>query len=146
MSTQNAAAAATSGAFLASYRIGNSMPGAPLFTVHLVVSAPNKIVNGAGEITQAINPPLGVPTNLSGEYTYMTVMPDNSKILVTLRGTGPINPIEPLEATNTRVWLVLSTDWKSGTANYQYRYGKDSNDWQSVEGVPVTLIPSGNPQ
>jgi hypothetical protein len=145
MSTQTAAAA-KSGAFLASYRIGTGMAGAPLFTVHLVVSTPNKTVNGAGEITQAINPPLGVPTHLSGEYTYMTVMPDNSKILVTLRGMGPINPIQPLVANNTRVWLVLSTDWKSGTANYEYRYGKDSNDWQLVEGVPVTLIPTDSPQ
>ncbi|HEX8173530.1 MAG TPA: DUF1842 domain-containing protein [Pyrinomonadaceae bacterium] len=146
MSTQTTATAAASGAFLVNYRIGNSMPGAPSFTVNLVVSAPNKTVNGAGEITQAVNPPLNVPTHLSGEYTYMTVMPNNSNILVTLRGMGPINPIQPLVANNTRMWLILSKDWKSGTANYEYRYGKDSSTWQTVEGVPVTLIPSGNPR
>lgn len=145
MSSQ--ATTAKSGAFLASYRISPDVPvpGFPVFTVHLVVSTHNKTVNGAGEITQAVNPTLDVPTHLTGEYTYMRVGPDK-KMLVTLRGTGPINPIEPLEANNTRVWLVLSTDWQSGTANYDYRYGKDSNEWQWVEGAPVTIIPGGNPQ
>lgn len=143
MSAQTAAQA---GAFLVNYRIGTGQPGAPTFTVHLVISAPNRAANGAGQITQAVNPPLQLPTSLSGEYTYMTVMPDNSKILLTLRGEGPINPIQPLLASNVRVWLVLSTDWQSGTANYEYRYGNDSNNWQKIEGVPVKLIPTGDPQ
>jgi hypothetical protein len=136
-----------SGPFLASYRIGDSTPGTPIFTVHLVVSTPDKTVNGVGVITQAVNPPLHVPTHLTGEYTYVNVLGSPTlKINLNLTGMGPINPIQPLVANNTRLSLLFNTDWQWATGNYEYRYGKDSNDWQSVVGVPATIIPNGNPQ
>ena len=82
------------GLFPVSYEIGTEKPGAPRFTVHFLVYTPGKTMNGAGIITQAINPPLEVATQLHGDFSYMTVMPKNTHILVI--------------ATVTATWRMLS--------------------------------------
>ena len=132
------------GSFPVSFQIGGGKPGAVTFDVHLVISTPTKKVNGAGTLTQSTNPPLDLATFLTGEYTFMTVMPpDQSKILVTAKGVGAVSPIEPLEAHNVNLRMVLSTDWKSGVANYDYlRDGK----WNSVDNAPVKFITAAIPQ
>lgn len=100
-------------------------------------------MNGAGTLTQSTNPPLDLATVLTGEYTFMTVMPDQSKILVTARGVGAVSPIEPFEAHNVSLRMVLSTDWQSGVANYDYlRDGK----WNPVDNAPVKFITAAIPQ
>jgi hypothetical protein len=132
-----------SGTFLACYQIGNDMPGAPLFTVHLIVSTPNEAVNGMGEVTQTTNPPLDLSTKLTGNFTYMTVMPQNTHILVTLTGYpnvhwSPSWGIGPVLLPNTTLQMVLTDDWKSGTANFTYT---DENGSQTITNVPVKSIP-----
>lgn len=132
------------GLFPVSYEIGGNMPGAPLFRVNLVVFTPAKTVHGAGHISQATNPPLSVNTILSGQYTYMTVMPNNSHILVTATGhpvaLGPGTPVLP---PNVQLRMVLSSDWKSGTANYEYQ---DSNHhWHTIDNAPVKLVTAAEP-
>lgn len=130
------------GLFVASYVIGTQQPGAPRFTVHLLVNAPTETVTGQGEITQAVNPPLNLQTRLQGSYTYMTVMPSNTHILVTATGYpiidwpehGGIGPVIP---PNVDLRMVLTDDWRTGTANY--RYMDAQGNWNSVNNVPVQL-------
>ena len=133
------------GLFPVGYAIGGSKIGSPLFTVHLVVFTPAETVTGVGHISQTTNPPLNIETKLDGKYTYMTVMPDNSRILVSATGYPIINwpphgGIGPVILPNVELQMVLTGDWKSGTANYKY---SDSNGkWHSITNAPVKFISS----
>jgi hypothetical protein len=123
------------GLFPVSYRIGTGAPGAQSLALHLLVSTPNKYVNGTAAITQATNPPLDVHSDVWGEYTYLTVMsPATSKILITAQGNhgGPgSNSIN-----NFNVRLVVGTDWREGVANYRYF---DGQRWHEVNNAPAHL-------
>lgn len=131
------------GLFVVSYRIGTDAPGAPTFETHLAVDTPNRRVSGLGTITQAVNPPLDVRTRLDGDFTYMTVMPRNTHILVTLTGfpvahLAPEGGIGPVALPNARLRMVLEEDWKSGVASYEYT--TDGRDWQHIADVPVRAL------
>ena len=134
---------AQTGLFPVCYQIGGDMPGAPLFKVSLTVYTPGKSVNGYGVITQATNPPLKVESKLSGDFTYMTVMPKNVHILVVLTGYPILHwshhaGIGPVIGPNVNLRMVLTEDWKSGTANYQYL---DANgNWVNIENAPVKIV------
>jgi len=131
--------ATKTGLFIVAYNIGTSLPGAPHLNLHLAVNTVDEAVTGQGQVTQAVNPPVDVRTNVQGDFTYMTVMPNNTHILVTLTGTqaiqwpstGGIGPVLP---PNFSLRMVLASDWKSGTANYKYQVG---NTWHEVKDVPV---------
>lgn len=130
------------GLFIASYEIGTGLPGAPSFAVHLTVSTPAEHVTGQGRITQAVSPPVDVSTALDGDFTYMTVMPDTSSILVTLTGHPIVNwppggGIGPVILPNVQLRMVLTDDWSSGTANYKYL--ADDGTWRTVSNVPVRI-------
>ncbi|MGH2720910.1 MAG: DUF1842 domain-containing protein [Actinomycetota bacterium] len=130
------------GLFVASYDIGTRAPGAPSFAVHLTVSTPAEHVTGQGRITQAVNPPVDVSTALDGDFTYMTLMPDTSHILVTLTGHPIVNwppggGIGPVILPNVQLRMVLVEDWSSGTANY--RDLTDDGTWRTVSNVPVRI-------
>lgn len=132
------------GLFIVSYEIGGEMPGAPLFKVNFSVYTPGETVHGMGHITQATNPPLDIATNLSGQYTYMCLMPKSCHILVTATGHpmikwpqgGGIGPVIP---PNVELRMVLNEDWKSGTANYKYMDSKGM--WHEVTNAPVKIVP-----
>ncbi len=150
MSTSTASPSTASegavGLFIVSYKIGGHMPGAPTFTVHLTVDTPRQSVTGVGRITKrSINPPLDLSTKLEGDFTWMTVMPNNSTILVTLTGYPPFGwpangGLGPVIPPNTSLRMVLDENWASGTASY--RYTTDGVNWQSVNDAPVEKIPS----
>ncbi len=131
------------GLFIVSYEIGGNMPGAPLFKVNFSVYTPAKRVTGLGHITQAINPPLDIGTNLQGQYTYMCVMPDTCHILITATGYpiikwpqhGGVGPVIP---PNSDLRMVVGDDWKSGTANYHYLDSKGG--WHEITDAPVKMI------
>jgi hypothetical protein len=131
------------GLFPVSYRIGGNKPGAVAFDVHLAVSTPTKTVHGAGLITQAVNPPHHQPTALNGEYTFMTVMPNKTHILVVAKGYGPVSPTQEIETTNVRLRMVLSKDWQSGTANFDYLW---NGKWNTVDNASVTIIAARIPE
>lgn len=134
------------GLFIASYAIGGEMPGAPLFKLNLSIYTPGETVSGIGHITQAVNPPLDIATNLHGQFTYMCVMPHICHVLVTATGYpvikwphgGGIGPVIP---ANSELRMVLSDDWKSGTANYKYMDNEGS--WHEITNAPVQII-NGN--
>lgn len=129
----------TVGLFPVSYEITTGLLGAPTFTVHLVVNTPNRQINGQGVVENgSINPPLHVPTSLHGDFTYMTVMPNETHILVVANGTGPIGSVTPLEGPNTKLRMVLEADWTKGTASFEYI---DANGkWQSINDANVSIL------
>lgn len=134
---------AKTGLFPVAYKIGGNMPGAPTFITHLVVYTPGRRVSGFGTITQAVNPPLNVETKLEGSFTYMTVMPKQTSILVTATGYPAISwPVHvgvgPVLTGNVELRMVLSGDWKTGTANYSYLDAQGK--WHEVTDAPVVAI------
>ena len=132
------------GLFIVSYEIGGNMPGAPLFKINFSVYTPGETVSGIGHITQTTNPPIDIGTNLHGQYTYMCVMPKTCHILITATGYpiikwpqgGGIGPVIP---PNTELRMVVSEDWKSGTANYKYIDSK--GNWNEITDAPVKMVP-----
>jgi hypothetical protein len=126
------------GLFPLSYRIGNSTPGAPSLALDFLVYPPEQSVRGTSLVTQAVNPPLELSSDVWGQYTYLTVMPPStSKILVTAQGNqggpGSNSPI------SFKIQLVVDHDWKSGIATYQFYNGQR---WVTVENVPAHLVGS----
>ncbi|MEW6734634.1 MAG: DUF1842 domain-containing protein [Acidobacteriota bacterium] len=131
------------GLFVVSYDIGTDLIGAPLFKLHLSVYTPNKTVTGTGRITQTTNPPLDIATRVQGEYTYMTVMPNKSHILVTAVGYPIINwpahaGIGPVIPPNVELRMVLEDNWSSGRAMYRYLV---DGSWHEVTDAPVKSVP-----
>jgi hypothetical protein len=130
------------GFFIVSYKIGTGDLGATTFTVHLGIDTVNEAVSGSGLITQAVNPPVHVSTNLQGQYSYMATMQD-CHILVVCEGHpvikwpkgGGIGPVIP---PNVHLRMVLTEDWKSGVANYAYV--NDEGKTVEIKGVPVEKI------
>ncbi|RXZ43940.1 DUF1842 domain-containing protein [Crenobacter cavernae] len=122
------------GLFIVSYQIGDAKPGAPLFHVNLSVNTVDRTVGGSGQVTQATNPPLNIHVSaLHGEYNYLTVQPNESHILVVAKGEVAHNFPPPAIGTillPVELRLVLSHDWKTGTAYYKY---------PNVEGKQVTV-------
>ncbi|MEO7592981.1 MAG: DUF1842 domain-containing protein [Byssovorax sp.] len=131
-------AAQKTGLFHVNYTIATRDLGGPLFTASMVVNTVDKVISGAGRITQTVgSPSLDLRTTLNGSYTYMTVMPDKSHILVVASGQGPIGSITPLTGTNVELRMILSSDWSSGVANYSYR--NERGAWVELTNLPVQL-------
>lgn len=129
------------GLFPVSYEIGTGAPGAPLFTVHLLVYTANRTVTGGGLITQAILPPNSTPTKLEGSYVTVLIMgaPYN---IVTAAGHAvevwpPLTEPGPVLQPNVNLQMTLSGDWQSGTATYTYI---DESGSHTVTDVPVKLV------
>lgn len=123
------------GLFLAHYLLTNGLIGGPVFNIYLTVNTATGAVHGDGNITQATNPPVNIGTKLDGNFTYMTVMPNKTSILVTATGYpcihwSPNLGIGPVLLPNADLRMVLSADWKSGTANYKYM--DTSGHWVSM--------------
>ena len=129
--------------FIGSWQIGSMMIGAPLLTVHLTFATQSGSVAGIGQITQPVNPPLEILSKIDGDFTYLTVMPDTSHILVTATGYPvihwpPHGGIGPVLLPNLYLRMVLAADWQSGTATF--RYAGAGGTWHVVESATVEAI------
>jgi len=138
-----AAFAGETGLFTACYNIGGQMPGAPLFHTSLAVNTPTESLSGMGRITQAVNPPLDIHTRLRGDFTYMTVMPKNTHILIVATGYPMVHwpshsGVGPVLPPNVHLRMVLSENWKSGTANYSYQ--NPAGKWTNIRNAPVQMV------
>jgi hypothetical protein len=131
--TADSANAAPAGLFLARFEIGGDLPGAPLLAVTMTVSTPQQTLTGMSRVTQAVNPPVDVTSKLDGDYTYMTVMPNNTHILVVANGYPALPVLQP----NLQLRMVLDKDWQSGTANYRYEV---DGVWHEVTDAPVKQV------
>lgn len=130
------------GLFPVSYKIGNGLPGGAELTLHMLVNTPHEMITGYGELTQPVSPPLDLKSRVEGTFTYMTVMPNESRILVVATGYPNIQwpahgGVGPVFMPNLELRLVISEDWQSGTANFKYY---NDGKWNAVENVPVSII------
>lgn len=126
------------GLFPVSYLVGGEVIGGVQLHLQLLVNTPSRVINGRAEVTQTTNPPLDVVSSVHGDFTYMTVMPQKTSILVVLTGVMPVPPTDPMTVQNLHVRMVLSDDWKTGTASYNYRdaHGK----WHEVSNARVEMV------
>ncbi|GGJ89161.1 hypothetical protein GCM10010123_18390 [Pilimelia anulata] len=143
-SPTGATRAGGSGLFIGSWRIGTHHAGAPGLVIHCTFDAASGSVHGLGRIVRgATEPPLDRSVRLDGDYTYLTVLPEASHIMLTLTGypvlhwpahggTGPAAPA----VLNLR--LMLGADWQSGTATFQYCTADEQ--WHTIESAPGTVI------
>lgn len=131
------------GLFPLALQIGGVAPGSQKFDVHLLVNTPDETVTGFGNITQTTNPPLNINTKLEGTFTYMTVMPKNTSVLINAKGYPVINwpahgGIGPVLMPIVDLQIVLENGWDTGVANYKYQ---DTNGtWHSVQDAPVKML------
>lgn len=136
------------GLFLATWDIGGGKPGAPTFRLAATVDTVRKIVTGVCHMSQATLPPPEFTSNVSGDFSYLTVMPDITHILVVANGTGEYILPPPaigtiLDAPNFRLRMVLNKDWRGGTANVSYL--QSEKPWQELQNLPVRLVPNAQP-
>ena len=135
--TDSSTLSAPAGLFLARFEIGGQLPGAPLFSVTFTVYTPEQSLAGMGRITQAVNPPLDLATKLDGDFTYMTVMPDQTHVLVVATGYPVVKSGGGILPPNVHLRMVLEADWQSGTANYGYEV---DGTWHEVTDAPVRQV------
>lgn len=130
------------GLFVVSYEIGTELAGAPRLVVHLAVNAPARAITGQCQLTQAVNPPLNLKMPVTGDFTYLTVMPpDPTNILVVLSDVQGPNPNAP----GIELRMLLAGGWDSGVASYRYAKSRPG-PWTSVTDAPVRRIePAGAP-
>lgn len=127
------------GLFIQSYEITTGLVGAPTFQVHLAVNTPQQTITGKGVVSNSsIHPPMEIFSNLSGEFSYMTIMPNTTHILVNLKGYGSPSPIMPIEVQNVKLTMVLESNWKAGTANYSYL--DERGEWIEIKDAKVTVL------
>lgn len=127
------------GLFLVRYDVGTGAPGAPTLTLALTVNTVDQTINGAGRLSQAINPPLDLRMNVHGTYVRLP-MPPAPGIAAHLTGYPALHwphhgGIGPVLLPELDLHMHLDGDFHAGTASYRYR--APSGQWIEVNGVPV---------
>lgn len=118
-----------------SLSITTGLDGAPTFKLSLLFNFEHGTVTGYGQITQAVNPPVNLPTRLQGVFFPITTLTVNDPISVSL--TGVLRTQVPIELLpDVYLHMQLSADLTSGTASYRYQQDL-SCPWVQVNNVPV---------
>ena len=129
--------------FAANYFIGLNQPLYNKFIISLSANTPNESLNGETEITVKTTPPINIANSLKGNYKYVCIEPEACHILITAKGypkysyvhdSGIERPAEPI----FHFRMILSEDWKSGIANYDYK--DKQGQWHSITDAPVKRI------
>ncbi len=125
------------------FLIGSNKPGSPVFKAYFSVYVPAETLTGIGNIVQSSNQPHNIPTNLEGQFTYRSVTPNSYQILITATGKPIVKwpnegGIDTLASTNVDLEMVISNDWKTGTANYKYM--NCAGKWSEITNAPVKAI------
>ena len=127
------------GLFQVSYLINGDLFGGTSFSVSLLVYTPTKTVSGMGHVSQAVNPPFSLTSQLQGEFSYLCTM-ESCHIMADLNGfclpTLLVHGV-PQATQNTKLRMLLNEDWKSGTANFKFLR---DNKWVEVENAKVQLM------
>ena len=118
--------------FLLNLRIGNDLIGGITCHLDLGISPTNKMAQGRAEVFQATNPVLYVQSIVTGPYFYMCTMED-CHIRIDLIG---YEDSENGSQKNFEATIVLTEDWKTGTANYSF---SNNGDWTSLSDQKVQL-------
>jgi Domain of unknown function (DUF1842). len=120
------------GMFLLPLQAGTGLMGAISMHFNLGVSTPNKKVSGVGHIFQSTNPPMDIHLEVSGDFSYMTVMPKNTHILLVLNGNNSF-----------KARIVLDESWQEGSGTFSFV--DDHGNQHVLEGIPVKLAAVNKP-
>lgn len=127
------------GLFNAHYRITNHLAGGVEMQLNLTVNTVNKRITGMAHISQAINPPLNIISEIQGDYNYMCTM-QSCSILVVAEGVSPFQPMihdVPQINKNLTLRIVMDENWQKGVANYKYCI---NNEWHEVTQARVEIV------
>ncbi len=106
------------GLFLACYDVvpPKELLGAPSLNLNLMVNAASRMVSGQCTISRAL-PSYIPPFHVQGEFSIMTVMPQNTHTQVVLNGF----PMPSRGNFSFQIVMVLDEFWgPKGTANFSY--------------------------
>lgn len=132
------------GLFRASYYItqkigGQEKLGCATLRLDLIINGPEKSVNGISNLYQASNPPVNVISHLNGDWSYISHN-NQTNTLIVVDGFD-LCDIQfggnPMAHKNVSLRLVMSEDWLSGTASFNYLY---EGEWYEVEYANVSLL------
>lgn len=118
----------------------NSLLGAPVLTLDIVVDTVRKKVSGTASVFQSTWPPVNFHARVWGDYSEARLTPSaENYIILTLDGSpsGPLSQI----AQTFHLKGILG-DWTSGFVDYRYNNG---GLWQDVRHVAVHQAPSVEP-
>lgn len=119
----------TIGSYLAHWKIGSGAPGATTLDLKTVVSAPTHQLQGAGDLTQAVNPPVNVHTLVTGNYSQM-----GTAVVISLTGI----PNQGSGIQNFQGHLYLANGWnQDGMASYRFM---NNGTWHDVENAKATPL------
>ncbi|WP_347905370.1 DUF1842 domain-containing protein [Pseudomonas purpurea] len=130
------------GLFHTRLSVTNSLLGAPVLTLDLLVDTVNKKVSGVASIFQSTYPPLNFRARVWGEYSEAKLIPEaENHIILTLDGSpsGPYSQI----AQTFDLRGILGADWASGFASYKYY---DQDHWTTVKHAAVSQAPALHPE
>ena len=127
------------GLFNAHYRISNHLAGGVEMQLNVTVNTVDKRITGMARISQAINPPLNIISEVHGDYSYMCTM-QSCSILVVADGVSPFQPLirdVPQVYKNLSLRIVMDENWQKGVANYKYCV---NNEWHEVNNAQVEIV------
>jgi len=120
---------ATIGSYLAHWKIGSGAPGAPTLDLKTVVSAPTHLLQGAGDIAQAVNPPVNVHTLVTGNFSQM-----GTAVVISLTGIPNLGA----GTQNFQGHINLANGWnQDGVASFRFM---NNGTWHDVDNVKVTPL------
>ena len=120
---------------VAQIRIGDNKPGAPVFTMNISFGEGGSVI-GSGRVTQAVNPPLAIPTYLSGRYSLIVWGADTEEI-ITLTGHEFHTPMPPNPVNAECTMRIDSKSRETGVATYRYLDG--NGKWVELKSVPLVV-------
>ncbi|MEJ6815738.1 MULTISPECIES: DUF1842 domain-containing protein [Pseudomonas] len=130
------------GLFHTRLNVSNSMLGAPVLTLDLLVDTVHKKVSGIASVFQATWPTVNFRARVWGSYSEakLTSKVENH-IILTLDGSpsGPLSQI----AQTFHLKGILAGDWASGFVDYRY---EEQGQWHEMKHVAVHQAPTVEPQ
>lgn len=118
----------------------NSLLGAPVLTLDIVVDTVRKKVSGTASVFQSTWPPVNFHARVWGDYSEARLTPSTETYLILTLDGSPSGPLSQIAQTFSLKGIL--NDWTSGFVDYRYNEG---GQWQDVRHVAVHQAPSVEP-
>ncbi|WP_192560645.1 DUF1842 domain-containing protein [Pseudomonas allokribbensis] len=119
----------------------NSLLGAPVLTLDLVVDTVRKKVSGAASVFQSTWPPVNFHARVWGDYSEARLTPSTENYIILTLDGSPSGPLSQIAQTFSLKGIL--DDWTSGFVDYRYNEG---GQWHYVRHVAVHQAPTIEPQ
>ncbi|MCX4217580.1 MULTISPECIES: DUF1842 domain-containing protein [Pseudomonas] len=118
----------------------NSLLGAPVLTLDIVVDTVRKKVSGTASVFQSTWPPVNFHARVWGDYSEARLTPSTETYIILTLDGSPSGPLSQIAQTFHLKGIL--NDWTSGFIDYRYN---DGGQWQDVRHVAVHQAPSVEP-